>query len=69
MSDFYEMITHFSDTDGQRPLDTTDGQMPLDTTDDDAFNLQWDENAIAKSPIVDMPDNDDKLLELLTKGV
>ena len=60
MSDFYEMITHFSDTDGQRPLDTTD---------DDTFNLQWDENAIAKSPVVDMSDNDDKLLELLTKGV
>lgn len=54
--DLYEMITRFSDIEEQ-------------STSDDSFNLQWDENAIAKSPLDDMSDNDDKLLELLTKGV
>ena len=54
--DLYEMITRFSDIEEQ-------------TTSDDSFNLHWDENAIPKSPLDDMSDNDDKLLELLTKGV
>lgn len=54
--DFYEMITRFSDVEEQ-------------TTNDDPFNLQWDENTIPKSPLVDMPDNDDKLFKLLANGV